>query len=72
MKVYATVTSERASKGQGGQWLNITLQGEGTEHIAFLRLAQSEAEPDKYMLDIQPEDNVEITIASKDELPVIE
>ena len=26
MKLYATVTSERASKGQGGKWLNIEIK----------------------------------------------
>lgn len=27
MKLYATVTSERASKGQGGEWLEILISG---------------------------------------------
>lgn len=28
MKLYATTTSERASKGQGGEWLDIEIIGE--------------------------------------------
>jgi len=31
MKLYATVTSERASKGQGGESLNIKITGESRE-----------------------------------------
>jgi hypothetical protein len=28
MKLYATVSSERASKGQGGKWIDINISGE--------------------------------------------
>ena len=30
MRLYATTTSERASKGQGGKWLSIELQSDKT------------------------------------------
>lgn len=37
MKLYATVTSERASKGQGGEWLDIDIFTTGpdkpTHHV---------------------------------------
>ena len=46
MKLYATVTSERASKGQGGnEWLAIklTTQSGGVPHeIGIVRLAPTE------------------------------
>lgn len=47
MKLYATVTSERASKGQGGKFLNIIISDEhknpayrlyATEHNGEIRL----------------------------------
>lgn len=39
MKLYATVTSERASKGQGGNdFLEIELTGEGGQFIASVHL----------------------------------
>ena len=34
MKLYATVQSERATKGQGGQWLDIKIQGSHKEYLA--------------------------------------
>ena len=34
MKLYATVTSERASKGQGGEWLEIEVLNESQTPVA--------------------------------------
>ena len=40
MKLYATTTSERASKGQGGNnYLNIIVRDESEQRIAELRLS---------------------------------
>lgn len=36
MNLYATVTSERASKGQGGQYLDIVVQDSNKEILARL------------------------------------
>jgi hypothetical protein len=45
MKLYATVTSERASKGQGGEWLDIdifTTNRENATHRVEVREKQGE------------------------------
>lgn len=39
MKLYATTTSERASKGQGGEWLAIEVKDADRNVIAVLRIA---------------------------------
>lgn len=41
MKLYATVTSERASKGQGGEWLEIEVQNDKRKRIALLSIYPS-------------------------------
>lgn len=38
MKLYATTTSERASKGQGGEWLEIKISNENSEQITHFSL----------------------------------
>lgn len=38
MKLYATVTSERASKGQGGEYLDIEILEENKEVIAQIKV----------------------------------
>lgn len=38
MKLYATVTSERATKGQGGEWLAIGIQNEDKETFAYINV----------------------------------
>ena len=38
MKLYATTTSERASKGQGGRWLEITIYGEDKKKIWIIKV----------------------------------
>lgn len=40
MKLYATTTSERASKGQGGEYLNIEVKGENKENILELHIEE--------------------------------
>jgi hypothetical protein len=45
MKLYATVTSERASKGQGGKWLDIEVQGEHKQPIARMIIKSGGFEP---------------------------
>jgi hypothetical protein len=37
MKLYATTTSERASKGQGGQWLDINIKDERNVTFAIIQ-----------------------------------
>lgn len=47
MKLYATVTSERASKGQGGEYLEISTSGKNKEplwHISLLPVGGKEGE----------------------------
>ncbi len=39
MKLYATVTSERASKGQGGKELDIQIKNEAGEAICSINVA---------------------------------
>lgn len=39
MKLYATVTSERATKGQGGKYLNIEVRDDNRQVVAFLYVA---------------------------------
>jgi hypothetical protein len=36
MKLYATTTSERATKGQGGKHIDIQLQGEGGQELGVI------------------------------------
>lgn len=43
MKLYATTTSERASKGQGGDWLEIEITGEKKERLAIITVAPPQA-----------------------------
>lgn len=38
MKLYATTTSNRATKGQGGDYLNIQLQGEDRQSLGVISL----------------------------------
>ena len=39
MKLYATITSERATKGQGGnEYLNINILGEKKEPLGHIRI----------------------------------
>lgn len=38
MKLYATVTSERASKGQGGEWLDINVKDERGVTFAIIKV----------------------------------
>lgn len=38
MKLYATTTSERASKGQGGEWLDINITDENQEVLAMFKV----------------------------------
>lgn len=43
MKIYATTTSERATKGQGGNdYLDIEVKGENQEKLLELRITQNE------------------------------
>jgi len=52
MKLYATITSERASKGQGGKWLNIEVIGENKVVIARIKVRSNY--PYEYEMDIFP------------------
>ncbi len=38
MKLYATVTSERATKGQGGEWLDIKVTDTNKEFLLRIKL----------------------------------
>lgn len=38
MKLYATTTSERASKGQGGKWLDIEVKDSNKRLIAVMKV----------------------------------
>jgi hypothetical protein len=40
MKLYATTTSERASKGQGGEYLDIEVKGEDKKTILELHIEE--------------------------------
>lgn len=42
MKLYATTTSERASKGQGGKWLDIEVKNENNKVIFFAEIRVTE------------------------------
>jgi hypothetical protein len=42
MKLYATVTSERATKGQGGRTLDIKIQGENKEYLARILIGENQ------------------------------
>ena len=52
MKLYATVTSERASKGQGGKELMIEIMGENKVVIALIKVSSSY--PYEYDMDVFP------------------
>lgn len=45
MKLYATVRSERATKGQGGKWLDIEVLGEHKQPIARMIIKAGEIQP---------------------------
>jgi len=42
MKLYATTTSERSSRGQGGKWLLIEIRDESEKVFATLRVDDDE------------------------------
>ena len=42
MKLYATTTSERASKGQGGEYLDIEIKNEYKEIVATIKIREVE------------------------------
>jgi len=52
MKLYATTTSERASKGQGGNYLDIEIMG--ANKVVIARIKVSEPYPYEYKLDVFP------------------
>jgi hypothetical protein len=51
MQLYATTTSERASKGQGGKYLDIAITGENGEDVAIILVRN---ENGRYVVDIIP------------------
>ena len=42
MKLYATTISERASKGQGGKWLDIEIRNEQKRLLAIITIRSKE------------------------------
>jgi len=48
MKLYATTTSERATKGQGGQWLDIEITAE-KQDLAIISVRE---ESNNYLISI--------------------
>jgi len=42
MKLYATITSERATKGQGGKWLDIIVLDESQKKLLDMRIEHDE------------------------------
>jgi len=42
MKLYASVTSERATKGQGGEYLDIEVKGENKKTILELHIEEKD------------------------------
>lgn len=38
MKLYATITSERATKGQGGKWLDIKITDENQKPLGIIKV----------------------------------
>lgn len=52
MKLYATITSERATKGQGGNFLDIEIMGENKVVIARVKVKSSY--PYEYEMDVFP------------------
>lgn len=52
MKLYAITTSNRASKGQGGDYLDIEIMGENK--IVLARIKVSSSYPYEYDMDIFP------------------
>lgn len=58
MKLYATVTSERATKGQGGnKELEIKLYGDNQTHIATVYLFPDMEHKNEYMLHVRDTDD---------------
>ncbi len=49
MKLYATTTSERASKGQGGRYLDIQLQGEDKQELGVISARYDEHNKEYYL-----------------------
>jgi cell fate regulator YaaT (PSP1 superfamily) len=50
MKLYATTTSQRATSGQGGDYLDIRITDEDKEILATLKVYTAEAYNADYML----------------------
>jgi hypothetical protein len=50
MKLYATTTSERATKGQGGKYLNIQLSGEDNQPLGVISIRYQEDKKEYYGL----------------------
>lgn len=50
MKLYATVTSERATKGQGGKWLDIEVRNEKKRLLSMITIR--EKHPDSATIGI--------------------
>jgi len=53
MKLYATVTSERATKGQGGEKLEIVVMGQSREELAHIRVFPEIDEENLYCLRLE-------------------
>jgi hypothetical protein len=49
MKLYATVSSERATKGQGGKKIDIQLQGEGGQELGVISARYDEHNKEYYL-----------------------
>jgi len=50
MKLYATTTSERATKGQGGKWLDIEIMGD--HKVVIARIKVTSTYPYEYNINV--------------------
>ena len=56
MKLYATITSNRAMKGQGGDWLKIIIRNDKQHCIAYINVRNGEK------IDIDVLDKIQLGI----------
>ncbi len=77
MKLYATTTSERASKGQGGEYLDIVITGSYQTELVSLHIKPDGANyrmtgwtHDNHWIDIAINENITKGNKQKDELDI--
>ena len=66
MKLYGSISSERATKGQGGKYLNVEISNEKRQVIAFINIIPDN---NKNKMKINFDENLVALEVSKEKAP---